>query len=97
MASPETPPSTISSVPVMNDAASESRKSVAFAMSRGVPTRPSGTAASVASLSVGLSIQRCCIGVCVGPGKTVLERMPSAANWIAMDFDIAIRPALEAW
>ena len=92
-----TPPSTISSVPVTNDAASDSRNSVAFAMSCGVPMRPSGTAASVATLSSGLSTQRCCIGVIVGPGRMVLERMPSPANWIAIDFDMAMRPALEAW
>ena len=70
---------------------------MAFAMSCVVPTRPKGTAASVASLSAGLSTQRRCIGVSVGPGRMVLERMPSPANWIAMDFDMATRPALEAW
>jgi hypothetical protein len=38
-----TPPSTGSAAPVMNDASSESRKSAAFAISSGLPVRPSGT------------------------------------------------------
>ena len=41
--------------------------------------------------------QRSCIGESTGPGRMQLERMPSRANWMAIDFESASMPALAAW
>ena len=91
------PPSTISSTPVIQAARSESRNRIASARSAVEPTLPSGMLAATACSALGSASQRRCIGERVGPGTTTFERTPSAANWIAIDFDRARSPALDTW
>ena len=49
-------------------------------MSSVVPTRPSGIARTVASLSSGSFFQRACIGLSVALGRIALERILSVGE-----------------
>src|SRR5579883_1579766 len=88
------PPLTFSVSPVMNDAASEARKAMACAISRGVARRPIGMVATRRAWS---SDGRSRImPVSTGPGATAFTRTPRPADCAASDIVRPITPALEA-
>ena len=67
------PPLTSRHAPVINDASSEARKRVAFAISAGVPSRPSGMLS--VSFPSDCGSQFSVMGVNVGPGAMALTVM----------------------
>src|SRR5690348_15361875 len=76
------PPPTLSVWPVMNDAASDARKTTASATSSGRARRPSGVALTIEEISFSLpaAIMPCSRGVSVRPGATTFTRTPSRAT-----------------
>ena len=88
------PPLTARFWPVTKPLSSLARNSAALAMSSGSAMRPMGTPAMMASVhSWGMP---CIIGVLVGPGTSVLTRMPLLASSLAMLRVKPIKAALEA-
>src|SRR6267378_2126800 len=79
------PPSTETTWPVMNEAEAEATKTIARAISSGLPNRPSGTVDTSAALFWGLPVKRSSMPVSVGPGATALTRTPEAAPSSAAD------------
>src|SRR5689334_2157635 len=75
------PPSTGISAPVMNAAASDSRKATRAATSSGCPGRPSGVSATVARRNA--SDAEAVIGVWMKPGWMVLTRIREGPSSIA--------------
>ena len=72
------PPSTRSTVPVIHAASSEDRKSAAFAMSSGVPMRPSGYHLTSRSNTSGSSATRSSqAAVAIEPGAIATQRTPA--------------------
>jgi len=66
----------------MKPASGVHRKSMGPAISRGLPTRPSGMAAAIWGPSFGSPSVEADISVATHPGATQLTRMPSApARW----------------
>ena len=76
------PPSTVMSWPVMNAAPGELSQSTVLAISSGVPMRPIGVCVAIVFfMSVSPSPKaRSNISVWMGPGETLLTRMPCLAN-----------------
>src|SRR5437879_9384040 len=79
------PPSTETTWPVMNEAEAEARKTIARAISSGLPSRPSGTVDTSAVLFWALPVKRSSMPVSVGPGATALTRTPESAYSSAAD------------
>jgi hypothetical protein len=73
-------PSTDTICPVRNEACSNPRKTIAFAISSGSPARLSGTPAISAVFFSSLPVKRFSIPVSMGPGATALTRTPNAAR-----------------
>src|SRR5580692_845361 len=84
------PPSTTYDAPVMNDALSEARNMIVWAISSGRPTRLSGTVAAKLAFFSGVPVKRSNIPVSTGPGATRLIRTPDAAASSAADL---VRPS----
>jgi hypothetical protein len=89
------PPSMPKTCPVIQPAASESRKATADATSAGSPMRETGILRRYSSRDAGSSDSIAAIGVFTMPGITELTRMPhspssSAPHWLSM-----LRPALD--
>ena len=69
-----------------NDALSEERKAMVYAISSGFPTRLSGTVeANLAFLSA-VPVKRFSIAVSIGPGAMTFTRTPAPAASSAADF-----------
>src|SRR5262249_6739793 len=85
------PPSTVMSWPVTNAAPGELSQSTALAISSGVPMRPTGVCVAIVFfISVSPSPKaRSNISVWIGPGETLLTRMPCLANSSAA---VLVRP-----
>src|SRR5580704_6755442 len=79
------PPSTMYDAPVMNDALSDARNMMVWAISSGLPTRLSGTVAARPAFLSGVPVKRSSIPVSIGPGATMLTRTPDAAASSAAD------------
>src|SRR5580692_1268292 len=62
------PPSTRYDAPVINDALSDARNTMVWAISSGRPTRLSGTVAAKPALLSGVPVKRSSIPVSIGPG-----------------------------
>src|SRR5690606_9805775 len=77
------PPSTVSVVPVMYEASSELRKSIAAATSAAVPSRPPTVSWSTRQARCISSPMAAVIGVLMNPGATALTRMPSRMSSFA--------------
>ncbi|KAG1529411.1 hypothetical protein G6F50_018019 [Rhizopus delemar] len=97
------PPSTMSSVPVMYLASSETSKSTAFAVSRPSPMNGRGMRFWRLSSSAWTSPAACWVarnastrGVCNCPGNTVLIRTPCLAYSTAATRPNCITPAFAA-
>src|SRR5580704_16113349 len=65
--------------PVMNEASSDARKTIASATSSGRPRRSIGTVAARAALFSGVLAKRVNKPVSVGPGATAFTRIPDLA------------------
>src|SRR5438876_9636775 len=79
------PPSTRYDAPVMNDALSEARNMMAWAISSGLPTRLSGTVAARPAFLSSVPVKRFSIPVSIGPGATMLTRTAEEAASSAAD------------
>src|SRR5579862_6432372 len=79
------PPSTRYEAPVMNEALSDARNMMVWAMSSGLPTRLSGTVAAKLAFLSTVPVKRFSIPVSTGPGATTLTRTPDAAASSAAD------------
>src|ERR1700682_6021821 len=79
------PPSTRYDAPVMNDALSDARNIMVWAISSGLPTRLSGTIAATAAFLSSVPVKRFNNPVSIGPGATVLTRTPDEAASSAAD------------
>src|ERR1700686_804715 len=79
------PPSTRYDAPVMNDALSDARNIMVWAISSGLPTRLSGTVAAKLAFLSSVPVKRFSIPVSIGPGATMLTRTPDAAASSAAD------------
>src|SRR6185369_2453875 len=79
------PPSTEYDAPVMNDALSEARKTMACATSSGLPSRLSATVAVRPAFFSSVPVKRFNIPVSIGPGATMLTRTPDGAASSAAD------------
>src|SRR5580658_154280 len=79
------PPSTRYDAPVTNDALSDARNMMVWAISSGLPTRLSGTVAAKLAFLSGVPVKRSSIPVSIGPGATMLMRTPDAAASSAAD------------
>src|SRR6266853_5054687 len=82
------PPSTAIVAPVMNDALSDDRYTIAWAISSGLPTRLRGTPAIRPAFLSSVPVNRVSMRVSIGPGATTLTRTPdpaasSAADWVS--------------
>src|SRR5205823_11233 len=88
------PPSTASTSPVTNPAASETRNRTARATSAGSPSRRSGVWSRIASRAV--SGRASVSAVVTYPGATAFTRIPRPPSSLASDFVSPIRPALDA-
>src|SRR4029079_13925816 len=77
------PPSTASTSPVTNAAASDTRKRTARATSSGSPSRPSGVAPRIASRAA--SGRASVSSVAMYPGAMALTRMPREPSSLASD------------
>src|SRR5580704_19530393 len=84
------PPSTRYDAPVTNDALSDARNKMVWAISSGRPTRLSGTVAASAAFLSAVPVNRFNIPVSMGPGATMLMRTPDAAASRAADL---VRPS----
>src|SRR5580704_16225447 len=84
------PPSTRYDAPVINDALSDARNTMVWAISSGRPTRLSGTVAAKPAFLSGVPVKRSSIPVSIGPGATRLMRTPDAAASSAADL---VRPS----
>src|SRR6202171_4022704 len=73
------PPSTRYDAPVMNDALSDARNRMVWAISSGLPTRLSGTVAARAAFLSLVPVKPFSIPVSIGPGATMLTRTPEEA------------------
>src|ERR1700738_3660896 len=80
------PPSTRYEAPVLNDALSDARNMMVWAISSGLPTRLSGTVAAKPAFLSAVPVNRFSIPVSIGPGATMLTRTPDAAASSAADF-----------
>src|ERR1700682_2807174 len=69
----------------MNDALSDARNRIVWAISSGLPTRLSGTVADRAAFLSSEPVKRFSIPVSIGPGATMLTRTPDAAASSAAD------------
>src|SRR6266853_6726808 len=79
------PPSTTYDAPVMNEALSDARNMMVWAISSGLPTRLSGTVAARPAFLSSVPAKRFSIPVSIGPGATMLMRTPDAAASSAAD------------
>src|SRR5882757_7850198 len=79
------PPSTRYDAPVMNDALSDARNMMVWAISSGLPIRLSGTVAASPAFLSAVPVKRLSIPVSMGPGATRLMRTPDAAASNAAD------------
>src|ERR1700732_3001631 len=79
------PPSTAYEAPVMNDALSDARNMMVWAISSGLPTRLSGTVAAKPAFLSAVPVNRFSIPVSIGPGATMLTLTPDAAASSAAD------------
>src|SRR5260370_23274499 len=79
------PPSTKYDAPVMNEALSDARNMMVWAISSGLPTRLSGTVAAKLAFLSAVPVKRFSIPLSIGPGSTMLTRTPDAAASIAAD------------
>src|SRR5580700_9404263 len=79
------PPSTRYDAPVINDALSDARNMMVWAISSGLPTRLSGTVAAKPAFLSAVPVNRFSIPVSIGPGATMLTRTPDAAASSAAD------------
>src|SRR5580692_12157137 len=79
------PPSTTYDAPVMNEALSDARNTMVWAISSGLPTRLSGTVAAKLAFLSALPAKRFSMAVSIGPGATLLMRTPVAAASSAAD------------
>ena len=76
------PPSTTNADPFTNDDSSLARKSAAFTISRGLPSRPVGQCTCLRANAAGSSPKIASrSGVSTGPGQSAFTRTPSRANW----------------
>src|ERR1700730_2780291 len=73
------PPSTRYDAPVTNDALSDARNMMVWAISSGLPTRLSGTVAAKPAFLSAVPVNRFSIPVSIGPGATMLTRTPEEA------------------
>jgi hypothetical protein len=80
------PPSTTYDAPVMNDALSDARNVMIWAISSGLPIRLSGTVAASPAFLSALPVKRFSMSVSIGSGATMLMRTPDAAASRAADF-----------
>ena len=86
-----------SSLPVTKEESSEARNRTPLAMSSTVPSLPSGMLPKNACRRSGSARTSSDMAVTIRPGWTELQRMLSAACWIAVD-SVRRRPApLLAW
>src|ERR1700747_351982 len=69
----------------MNDALSDARNRMVWAISSGVPTLLSGTVAARPAFLSSVPVKRFSIPVSIGPGATALTRTPDAAASSAAD------------
>src|SRR5216684_3882556 len=79
------PPSTTYDAPVMNEALSDARNMMVWAISSGLPTRLSGTVAAKPAFLSAVPAKRLSIPVSIGPGATMLMRTPDEAASSAAD------------
>jgi hypothetical protein len=79
------PPSTRYDAPVMNDALSDARNMMVWAISSGLPIRLSGTVAASPAFLSAVPVKRFNIPVSIGPGATKFTRTPDAAASSAAD------------
>src|SRR5882762_8008994 len=79
------PPSTTYDTPVMNDALSDARNMMVWAISSGLPTRLSGTVAARPAFLSSVPVKRFSMSVAIGPGATKLTRTPEEAASSAAD------------
>jgi hypothetical protein len=63
----------------MNDALSDARNMMVWAISSGLPTRLSGTVAARPAFLSAVPVKRFSIPVSIGPGATMLTRTPEEA------------------
>src|SRR6185295_8705660 len=84
------PPETSITAPLMYDASSEASHAYVFAISSGLPSRPSGTLSSIILITLSGIDER--IGVSMKPGHIAFARMPLRPSSRAHVFIMPMTP-----